>query len=219
MGQYYKPIILKSDKKTPVMFAECYDVGSLAKLMEHSWMLNPFVGLVEKFLLGNKMPIVWAGDYADEEDFETVPLALKKKVLKDNSYYENSMDVLERNGVNLYTMVTYGKYPKLTHSEDIDEGKSKYDHNFNTLPLSKTKYLVNHDKKEFVNKDKVPKDSDGWRIHPLPLLTCEGNNRGGGDFRGEHHLIGSWARDCISIESKKSDIPKDFKEVIFNLVE
>ena len=87
------------------------------------------------------------------------------------------------------------------------------------LPIAKTKYLVNHDKKQFVDKTKVPKDKDGWRIHPLPLLTCEGNGRGGGDFRGESELVGSWARDIISVESKKADIPKGYTEVIFDLVE
>jgi hypothetical protein len=51
------------------------------------------------------------------------------------------------------------------------------------------------------------------------LLTCEGNNRGGGDFRGESDLVGSWARDTISIESRKADIPKGYTELIFDLVE
>ena len=45
------------------------------------------------------------------------------------------------------------------------------------------------------------------------------NKRGGGDFRGESELVGSWARDIISVESKKSDIPKDYTEVIFDLIE
>jgi hypothetical protein len=80
----------------------------------------------------------------------------------------------------------------------------------------KEKYIVNHDKKQFVDKSKVT-DNDGWKIHPLPLLTAEGNGMGGGDFSGDdsNELVGSWARDLISIESKK---PKGFKEIIFNLV-
>jgi hypothetical protein len=90
---------------------------------------------------------------------------------------------------------------------------------FKILPITKTKYLVNHDKKQFVNKTNVPKDRDGWRIHPLPLLTCEGNGRGGGDFRGDSDLVGSWARDIISVESTKSTIPKGYTELIFDLTE
>jgi len=77
------------------------------------------------------------------------------------------------------------------------------------------RYIVNHTKKQFVDKNKVP-EIDGSSIHPLPLLTCEGNGRGGGDFRGEHTLIGYWARDVISIAFKK---PIGFIEILFDLVE
>ena len=79
----------------------------------------------------------------------------------------------------------------------------------------KYKYLTNHTKQLFVNLDEVVKGLDGWQIHPLPLLTCEGNGRGGGDYRGESYLIGSWARDEISIQKEKPN----YEELIFNLVE
>ena len=81
-----------------------------------------------------------------------------------------------------------------------------------------TRYIVNHTKKQFVDKFSVPEISDwkGTKIHPLPLLTCEGNGRGGGDFRGENQYVGTWARDVISVESKKpigyAEIKPDFAE-------
>jgi hypothetical protein len=78
------------------------------------------------------------------------------------------------------------------------------------------RYVINHDKKEFVDKNNLIKDSEGYCIHPLPLLTCNSNGRGGGDFRGESPLVGKWAYDLISVSSKK---PKDFKEIIFDLKE
>jgi len=79
-------------------------------------------------------------------------------------------------------------------------------------------FLVNHTKRQFVDKRKVPKGHDGLRIHPLPLLTCEGNGRGGGDFYGESAgLIGSWARDVISAE--KSAPADGFTELVFDLKE
>ena len=83
--------------------------------------------------------------------------------------------------------------------------------------MKKYNYVVNHTKQMFVDKRKVV-DSDGWKIHPLPLLTCEGNGEGGGDFYGKDNknLIGSWARDVISVESKK---PKGYTELMFDLVE
>lgn len=84
--------------------------------------------------------------------------------------------------------------------------------------LKESKYIINHDKKQFVDKTKVPTDKDGWGIHPLPLLTCNSNGLGGGDFRGEdaNKLVGKWAYDKISVDSKK---PKGYTELIFDLVE
>jgi len=87
------------------------------------------------------------------------------------------------------------------------------------VSLIESRFIVNHTKKSFVDKQAIKtRRTDDWKIHPLPLLTCEGNGLGGGDFGGEGNgkLVGSWARDIISVESKK---PKGFKEVKFNLTE
>jgi hypothetical protein len=82
---------------------------------------------------------------------------------------------------------------------------------------SETRYVVNHTKKTYVDKTKVI-DREGWRIHPLPLLTSEGNGQGGGDYFGadNNKIIGSWARDLVSVESIK---PKGFNEIVFDLFE
>lgn len=85
----------------------------------------------------------------------------------------------------------------------------------NEVSVLDSRFVINHTKKVYVDKTKVP-DSDGWRIHPLPLLTCEGNGRGGGDFRGDNSLVGSWARDLISVSKTQ---PEGYKELIFDLVE
>ena len=77
------------------------------------------------------------------------------------------------------------------------------------------RFVVNHTKKQFVDKAKIPASDDELVIHPLPLLTCEGNGRGGGDFRGDTPLIGAWARDVISVEEVA---PADFEEIVFNLI-
>ena len=73
------------------------------------------------------------------------------------------------------------------------------------------RYIVNHTKKEYVDKDIVPEDQEGWKVHPLPLLTCEGNGRGGGDYRLDNEHTGTWARDQISIEEKA---PEDYGQLI-----
>ena len=66
MGQYYKPVNL--DKKK---FVYSHDYGNGLKLMEHSWIDNDFVAIVENLIkkggdwYGDR--IVWAGDYAKNE--------------------------------------------------------------------------------------------------------------------------------------------------------
>ena len=211
MGQYYKPVILKEDKKTPIGFAYSHDFGSGLKLMEHSWAKNDFVGFIESLLKKgmafHKTPIVWAGDYADEEPFENIPKEVVDLLIEDGYTLE---EVKER-GANLYSIASHSAPKIRPNTHKIED--------FKILKPKDTRYLVNHDKKVFVDKTKVPKDADGWQIHPLPLLTCEGNGRGGGDFHKGGDLVGSWARDVISVEGKKSDIPKDYTEVIFDLVE
>ncbi len=219
MGQYYKAVFLAENKK-PIANVSSYDFGSGAKLMEHSWAKNPFVRFVEKQLMVAPQKIVWAGDYADEENPNTLTPAEIKELADEKSEYWNSK-VLKEKGVNLYSLSdTVGK---LIYHESVE---NKYDHEYKSIAPLTAKYLVNHDKKEFVDKTKTPKDNDGWAVHPLPLLTCEGNGRGGGDFyinpekkQGNVKLIGTWARDRIGVVSKKSDIPKGYKEIIFDLVE
>lgn len=201
MGQYYKPLILNKKKTKPVGYLTSWDFGSGAKLMEHSWMLNEFVGAFESKLINNPQAVVWAGDYADNEPFNTLTGRDIKLLTKGDTAEE--IKEIRENGVNLYTLC--GLVSKI----DVEK----------TETPKRFKYLINHDKKTFINKTKTPLDSDGWQIHPLPLLTCEGNGLGGGDFRGESELVGAWARDVISLVSKKTDIPKGFTELIFDLKE
>lgn len=221
MGQYFKAVFLSENNK-PVNFVYSHDFGSGLKLMEHFWMRNDFVRFVEKQLIDNPKKIVWAGDYADNENPETITEQEINFLADEKSDYWNS-EKLRKEGVNIYSLCE--TVSKLTHNEDV---KDKYTHEFSerTIAPLKLKYLINYDKQEYVDKSKVPADKDGWKIHPLPLLTCEGNDRGGGDFRvdenanqGNVELIGSWARNKIGVAFKKTDIPKGFKEVKFDLVE
>lgn len=79
-------------------------------------------------------------------------------------------------------------------------------------------YYNNHDKHEYVDLDKCQsKDEWGLTIEPLPLLTCEGNGRGGGDYEGnDMKLVGRWARDFITCDMAPTEgykeLKTDFKE-------
>lgn len=90
------------------------------------------------------------------------------------------------------------------------------------------RFIINHSKKLFVDITKVPV-TDTWvnpdngeiheyKIHPLPLLTSNGNGHGGGDFWGEDpdKLVGSWARHMVSVNDTA---PTGYREIKFNLIE
>ena len=171
MGQYYKGAILKN-KKSVESWVYSHDFDSGLKLMEHSWIENPFVKSFETLIHNNPKRVVWAGDYADE-----------CKGLKTNVYDRCS---------------------------DKNKVKPEYE-----LSILDSMFVINHTKKEYVSKAEIP-NVDGWRIHPLPLLTCESNGRGGGDFGGESDLVGSWARDLISVSGNE---PTGYKKIIFDLKE
>jgi len=79
----------------------------------------------------------------------------------------------------------------------------------NVHDTSSYRFIVNHTKKLYVEKKGI--------IHPLPLLTAEGNGFGGGDYHGtDEMLCGTWARDVISVEVEK---PSDYKELVCNFGE
>lgn len=173
MGQYYKPAILKNNKSksTVLKWAYSHRYESGLKLMEHSYVGNNFVNVIENELKDNPQRLVWAGDYADECNN------------RKSTLYSRCKDSLE-----------------------IKDGNEVFDH-------ETYRFVVNHTKKLYVDKSKL-KDIEGWadtQINPLPLLTCEGNGRGGGDYSGNNEkLVGSWARDVISIEKYR---PTGYKEL------
>ena len=86
------------------------------------------------------------------------------------------------------------------------------------------RFLINEDRKEYVDMWEVP-DVDGYRIHPLPLLTCEGNGRGGGDYSGlNEKLVGSWARDFIKVAEHDWKLVENlskmgYKKIVPNFME
>jgi len=187
MGQYYKPCCLDKRKRTVKSWVYTHDYKNGLKLMEHSWIGNNFMNIIEALLSPGgawyRKPLVWAGDYADP-----------KKERKNNCY----------------NLAFEGRKLKPTDTDFTQD-----------IPADK-RYILNHTKRLFVDKTKVPVsdtyETIEYRIHPLSLLTCEGNGQGGGDFWGADpkKLVGSWARHIISIEG---EIPKGYKELIFDLKE
>lgn len=91
------------------------------------------------------------------------------------------------------------------------------------FPKTNPRFIINYTKNQYVDIKHVKCEnpekwgSDKWFIHPLPLLTCEGCGRGGGDYhQSEDHpsykYIGAWARDVIGVGSEKADV-EGFEEI------
>lgn len=236
MGQYYKPVTLDPDNNVQ-KWVWCYDFNNGAKLMEHSWLGNKFVAAFETLLCGDlPQRVVWAGDYADPEvnadgterkyvdpddgeeytatlySFASLLDPYRPEVdgLGEESHYQWK----DENGEQL-------KEPIITFTRKEDVVANA--HPLVVPTLESHPFLINWDKKQFVDKRKVPKDSDGWSIHPLPILTVEGNGRGGGDLHEEYisgnaKLIGVWARDHISVATT-APAALDWEEIDFDIVE
>lgn len=194
MGQYYKPIFLNEDKKTIKESASSYTFHEGAKLMEHSYVNNLLVNCVEEKLLNKPTRLVWAGDYADPEDG-------KKK------------------GPNLYDLsdgqgkVMFADFPQKGFNElwdaTTEQLKEWYPAWGKMVELGKGDiFVLNHDKKQYYVR---PKRLDDMVINPLPLLTAEGNGRGGGDYEGTNmELVGTWSRDLIEYVTDKGTVPYDY---------
>lgn len=75
------------------------------------------------------------------------------------------------------------------------------------------RYVLNHSKGLYIDKKEIPV-YDGWRVHPLPYLTFDGDLDSVGIYREAATLapyIGAWARDIISVEETP---PKEYRNLL-----
>ena len=190
MGQYYKIIILADNINIIRIWTTPNAYNSGNKLMEHSYLNNNFMNAIEYLISPNGMfymsRIIWAGDYANPDEEENI------QVSEDDN-----------DNINLYHMAEeqYGKYIVPYINEKFIENMDRY------------RYIINHTKKLYVDKEKCKKNDNGFIIHPLSLLVTDNcNGMGGGDYNGiDEHLCGTWTRDIISVE-KSIDKLIDYKE-------
>ena len=180
LGQYYMPIIGDQHGLNCRVFDRSVEGEfTFAKLMEHSWWNNSFVNSFSAILFNEKKRVCWVGDYAREPD--------------DFHFKINSA---------LHTPTYNEVWGSNVKPISISRSDFSLEH----------KFLVNFDTQEFINLDEYKEESesdDGWLIHPLPLLTAVGNDRGGGDFHdrniGFEH-VGIWAWNLISIVAQPPPI-------------
>ena len=132
--------------------------------------------------------------------------------------YNNGLKLMEHsyignNFVNTIENLLFENPCNLVWAGDYADPEPGSEHNINSLgdddnrmgpgnekTYTKRVYVKNHTKMEYI---KVTKDTRGLVVHPLPLLTAEGNGRGSGDYRGSSSDVGIWARDLISVSDKE----------------
>ena len=193
MGQYYMPCSLTDNKEHVKSFVYSHSIKIRWKTYDGR-MVTTGVGLklMEHSYLTSKMMLCVEALLIEGGEWHKTPIVW-------SGDYSDAV----RGDLNYFTMC-----------ERTDEGE----HIARELipkPLTQKqakefRFIVNHTKKEFVDKTRVP-SVDGWHIHPLSLLTAEGNGRGGGDFEGiGEKFVGTWARDIISVEK---ELPEGYKQI------
>lgn len=200
MGQYYQPVNL--DKQE---FLESWSYDNGAKLMEHSWVENDFVAAAEYLLSPtgswHKTRVVWAGDYGTE-----------------GLFLEELANLEEYNDGNPFTgLQPHDNLYKFSSRNFIEVTPT-------ASFIRELKYIVNHTKKQYVDRNKSVEDAsdeDDGVIHPLPILTSNGNGCGGGDYctpsNYQQEFVGLWAGDVISMEIEAPG--NDYVEIFPNFNE
>lgn len=186
MGQYYSPCALNKSKTNVEGYIYSHDVGEGLKLMEHSYINNKLMRCVEGLLVPGG---AWNN----------------KPIVWAGDYAEPEKDT-DQNFNSMCRSAIEGEHiSNKIIPKPLSIANSK-----------KHRFIINHTTKEFVDKECVQKDNDGYKIHPLSLLTAEGNGSGGGDFTGKNKHVGTWARHNISIETT---VPAGYNEIKPNFYE
>lgn len=208
MGQYYKPVFTNDEGKI-IAFAHPHHVDNGLKLMEHSYVGNHLCNSVVNYLKKHPkgLRLTWAGDYADATE--------KVKLDKDSDF---AKEVWRKAVADGQTELGYEAFYALDDEElfvDDPQAKNLYDIasenedkeiTYETEDPTNARYIINETKKEFVDMWDII-SLDAWQIHPLPLLTADGNGRGGGDYHGtDLAYVGQWAGDVIRIADNNSDV-------------
>lgn len=196
MGQYYRQLIGNKNGEV-IAVHNCIALlpdgtkdNNGVKLMEHSWLENWFVNGICKKMYNNSLRVMWVGDYANEVgdfDFDIS----SNPIIPD--YY-----------------AAWGEWvlPSLV----------EVDGEFSIVG----KFLLNHDTREYIEisndgylyySQPTEKSPLPWVIHPLPLLTAVGNDRGCGDFHEGNYgyeNVGIWAWNLLEIAD---GAPMEYEEL------
>jgi hypothetical protein len=198
MGQYYMPCSLTSDKQNVKSYVYSHSIKSRWKRYDGKMVTSgELLKLMEHSYLKNKMM-----------------LCVEALLIEGGEWYKTPIV-----WAGDYSDHVRGELSYYDMCESTDEGehvaRELIPKPLTAKQQTEFRFIVNHTKGQFVDKKKVP-SSNGYKIHPLSLLTSSGNGRGGGDFTGNNTAVGTWAGDVISIEK---EIPAEFYEIVPNFRE
>lgn len=197
MGQYYIPTLINANSVINTLNSHRYNNG--LKLMEHSYIGNKFVNAVCTLLWKNPTRLAWIGDYSDDEYGDPYEKKLPREEFMD--------------------------YYKAAWSEESSAAEV-HPRPRNVVTMKSRRYIVNHTRRCYINLREYiargkwtergcyvngqynPDETWDMCVHPLPLLTACGNDRGGGDYHEGHpnyNRVGEWAFDLIECTDRKPE--------------
>lgn len=187
--QDYKGIILNSNKKT---YPNKNKVSAVVNPNDY----NDGAKLMEHSYLGNRTLCAFEelinkerGKYAGNS------------IIWAGSQSNNEPYSLDKQKVNIYTI------------------SNKYGTKISGLEGNHYRYIINEDKKLYIDTDRIEPDEYGFRIHPLPLLCADVDLSKTNDYKGLNGAqIGKWKRNVVVVsDNKPSDEYKEinilFKEI------
>ena len=209
MGQYYTPILFTMTGGRAIASFSSYDYDNGAKLMEHSYLGNDLVEAVVAYMMScdeYAPTVVWLGDYAELED-DVLPLKNHYAFRSENNKCFDSRD-----WVKIFNRAK-GVEKRRSHTIHPDNEGVKENlplagdvifYNYMTQQkLSLREYRKNvivHRALSGFDEDKAGYPIGRFIVHPLPLLTCLGNGKGGGDYHGLNmEWVGAWAMHAIGV--------------------
>ena len=220
MGQYHSVINL--DKRAGY---SPRSVGSSIKAADQGESLTPGAALL--LLLsdpngwgGERIAIV--GDYAEDSDLTDSPFPASElwgRLAESNGL--KNVGWLARKVIEEAQIATFTK--------DRHHGYTYTLHDFASDPLDLAMTVYNHDKRERITPTLLGDPDalfdiirEGWCGGTATALTillaasCKGGARGGGDYDGEHPLVGSWAGDHISVTAE-AEGPEGYTDITATL--
>ena len=186
MKNEYLAIILDDNKGVKAIIKpNSYKFGF--KLMEHSYIANPFVRAVEILLINEYKgySLVWCSLKSTNMDID--------KIIDNIINHENVIAPKIDNSFGARHYMPNDKNYLINYS------KKEYIYLF-PFYLESNRYFNDKDIKQ-----------ESVIVHPLPLLCCDSHNEF--DYNGKHKgLMGRWAFDKIGIVNSK-ELPSDFVEI------